>query len=216
MNQRFDPTPTSSIDDSAQNGGARPVLLVLTGTVGVGKSTSANTTAKQLRLYGLSVAWIDLDLVYGMLRQREGFDDPDIWRATRRCAAVMASHCFADASDVVIVEGGVHTPDELADIVDAPQAQHEAVFVSLHARYETVHARVMADSDPGRVASKVPALLQRLYTEYDAAAPFLREASTCIGLDALSAEQAGQHIAALVMAARAGPHPTVQSRPTSP
>ncbi len=100
-----------------------------------------------------------------MARQREGFDDQDTWRVARHSAAVLADHFFAQFASVVIVEGGFYTEVEQHQFIDALQSRPRVVFVTLHASFETVHARVVADTDPGRVASKVSAFLRDLYAE---------------------------------------------------
>ncbi|QTN27361.1 adenylyl-sulfate kinase [Rhodoferax sp. AJA081-3] len=177
-------------------------LVVLTGPVGVGKSTSAHAVARHLRSAGVPVACLDLDQLYCMTRQREGFDDQDTWRIARHSAAVLTEHFFEQFANVVIVEGGFFNKTEQHQLVDALQSRPRLVFVTLHASFDTVQGRVMDDADPGRIASKVPAFLRHLYAEYEAALPFLRDASTGIQADDADAEQVGRQIAALVTSAR--------------
>jgi shikimate kinase len=173
-------------------------LVVLTGPVGVGKSTSANAAARDLRASRLSVACLDLDQLYCMVRQRDGFDDQVTWRAARQTAAVLSDHFWQRVASVVIVEGGFFTEAEQYELIDQLRSQPHTLFVTLHASFDTVYTRVMADIDPERVASKVPAFLRHLYTEYEAALPFLRGATTCIQVDNSDAEQVGKQIAALI------------------
>jgi shikimate kinase len=179
-------------------------LVVLTGPTGVGKSTSANAVARDLRASGASVACLDLDQLYCMVRQRDGFDDQATWRAARQTAAVLSDLFLQRVANVVIVEGGFLTEVEQHELIDQLHSQSHTVFVTLHASFDTVHARVMADIDPGRVASKVPAFLRHLYAEYEAAMPFLRDATTCIEVDHSDVEQVGKQIAALVKGAPRG------------
>jgi shikimate kinase len=177
-------------------------LVVLTGPVGVGKSTSANAAARDLRASGLSVACLDLDQLYCMIRQRDGFDDQVTWQAARQTAAVLADHFLQQVASVAIVEGGFLTGAEQHELIDQLRSQPHTLFVTLHASFDTVHTRVMADSDPHRVASKVSTFLKHLYTEYEAALPFLRGATTCVQVDNLDAEQVGKQIAALIKGVR--------------
>jgi shikimate kinase len=181
-------------------------LLVLTGPVGVGKSTTASAAARQLRGFGLAVACIDLDQIYCMIRQREGFDDQDTWRMARQSAAALADHFFNRVASIVIVEGGFLTQEEQDELIEALPSKPHTEFVTLHASFDTVHARVIADSDPGRVASKVPAILKELYVEYEAALPFLRETTKCIQVDNCSVEQVATHISVLVKGSAGGGH----------
>ncbi len=179
-------------------------LVVLTGPVGVGKSASANVAVRDLRASGVSVACLDLDQLYCIVRQRDGFDDQVTWRDARQTAAVLSEHFFARLASIVIVEGGFLTEAEQRELIDGLQSQPHTLFVTLHASFDTVHTRVMADIDPHRVASKVPAILKQLYTEYEAALPFLRVATTCIDVENLDVEQVGKRIAELVKGAPRG------------
>lgn len=173
-------------------------LVVLTGPVGVGKSTSAQAAARHLRSAGLSAACLDLDQIYCMVRQRDGFDDQETWRMARHAAAVLADHFFEQFARVVFVEGGFLAEVEQRQLMDALKSRPCVMFITLHASFDAVHTRVMADADPGRVASKIPAFLRQLYGEYEAALPFLHSASTGIQVDDADVEQVGMQIAALV------------------
>ncbi len=115
---------------------------------------------------------------------------------------MLSDHFFQQVASVVIVEGGFLTEAEQHELIDALHSQPHILLVTLHASYDTVHTRVMADADPRRVASKVPAFLRYLYTEYESALPFLREGTTCIQVDSSDAEQVGKQIEALVMGSR--------------
>ena len=178
-----------------------PTLVVVGGPVGVGKSTAAQAAARLLRAQGVSVACMDLDLLFCMIRQREGFDDPATWQAAQRAAAVMADHCFVDVADVVIVEGGFLNAADHHQLVGSLQRQPQprTVFVTLHATFEAVLQRVMADTDPGRVASKVPATLRQLYASYEKAQPYLRQATCCITAQGCALEKVAEQIAQRVL-----------------
>jgi shikimate kinase len=184
-------------------------LVVITGPVGVGKSTAANVSARQLRATGLSVACVDLDQLYCMARQQDGFDDEGTWRIARQTAAHLCDHFFQCVASVVIVEGGFLKKEEQDELVDGLNAKPHIHFITLHASYETVQTRVMADADPGRVASKIPSILRRLYTEYEAALPFLRNASNFLQVDTHDVEQVGEQIAIIVNATADAPSPSV-------
>jgi len=179
-------------------------LLVLTGPVGVGKSTTASAAARQLRGSGLAVACIDLDQIYCMIRQREGFDDQGTWRRARQSTAALAEHFFGRVASIVIVEGGFLNQEEQVQLIEALHSKPHIEFVTLHASFDTVYARVFADSDPGRVASKVPAILKQLYIQYEAALPFLRETTKCIQVDNSSVEQVATHVSVLVKGSAGG------------
>lgn len=175
-----------------------PTLVVLTGPVGVGKSTTAGAAARILRESGLAVACIDLDQIYCMIRQRPSFDDQGTWLLARQSTAALAEHFFGCVASVVIVEGGFLTRSEQAELLEALPSTPRTEIITLHASFETVHARVMADTDPGRVASKVPTVLKQLYVEYEAALPFLRETTTFIEADNRDVGQVAMQVAAML------------------
>ncbi len=161
-------------------------LLLLTGPVGVGKSSTAQVAARLLRAQGIGTACVDLDQLYVMARQEEGFGSAATWQLARQSALLLAEKFLQTQVEVVIVEGGLLVADDLHDLQPSPGIRR--CFVSLHASFKTVSARVMADTDPGRVASKQPTILRALHDEYEAALPYLRERSVCIDADVRPAE----------------------------
>lgn len=173
-------------------------LVVLTGPVGVGKSTTAGATARILRGHGLTVACIDLDQIYCMIRQRDGFDDQRTWLSARKAAAALTEHFFGHVASVVIVEGGFVTESEQCELLEALRSTPRTEIVNLHAPFHIVQARVMNDSDPGRVASKVPTILKQLYVEYEASLPFLQRNTKCIDVQSYNVEQVAMQVAAIV------------------
>lgn len=178
-------------------------LLVISGPVGIGKSTAAIQTARELRKRGMPTSILDLDEIYRMLRQEEGFDNQDTWRHARQAAANLAAFAFHRIAKVVIVEGSFHTEAELLDLTSGQNVSHRVVLVSLCAPFSEVHKRVMNDADPRRVASKIPAFLEQLYAEFEAALPYLRCRGHCLDVGNLSVGQVGTELASLVVSADA-------------
>jgi len=88
-----------------------PLLIVITGPVGGGKSSTAVALASELRRSQAEVAVIDLDLVYGFVRQT-GFGDEVAWNRARVGAAALTNAMFSSGMSVVIVEGEFFTPQE--------------------------------------------------------------------------------------------------------
>jgi shikimate kinase len=172
-------------------------LLLLTGPVGVGKSSTAQAAARLLRAQGVGTACVDLDQLYVMARQEEGFGSAATWQLARQSALLLAEKFLQTQADVVIVEGGLLAPGDLLDLQAASGIR--CCFVSLHASFDTVSSRVMADTDPGRVASKQPAILRALHDEYEAALPFLRERSVCIDADARPTEAVADELVAVML-----------------
>jgi adenylylsulfate kinase-like enzyme len=87
----------------------KQMLVVITGPVGGGKSTVALALADRFRESRRTAAVIDLDVVYCMARQGEGFDEANVWNTARHGAAALADAFFAEGMEAVIVEGEFFT-----------------------------------------------------------------------------------------------------------
>jgi shikimate kinase len=170
-------------------------LVVLTGPVGVGKSTTAGATASILRGYGLTVACIDLDHIYCMIRPSDDFDSRETWLLARQASAALTEHFFEKVASVVIVEGGFLAQTEQNELLQALQTKPRTLIVTLHAPFDTVYARVISDTDPGRVASKVPTIFKQLYVEYETALPFLQSTTKFIDVQNCEVEQVAHQVA---------------------
>lgn len=103
-------------------------LIVITGPVGGGKSSTALALAHALRPTGLAVAVIDLDQLYGVVRQPRG-DDEIAWNLARAGAAGLANALFGKGVPVVVVEGEFFTPEELVALLEAHLEQSEPADV---------------------------------------------------------------------------------------
>ena len=134
-----------------------------------------------------------------MLRQEPGFDSQTTWRNSRRSAAVLAEHILREVVPVVVVEVGFYTPQEIQELLEQTSVRPRVVHVTLHASFDVVQARVMADQDPRRVASKIPTVLKQLYEEYQAAVPFLKTCGPFLDVSSSGADEVGAAIAALVI-----------------
>lgn len=153
----------------------------MTGPVGGGKSTVARHVADRFRELGRAAAVIDLDLVYCMARQTEGFSEQGVWATARRGAAALADSFFTEDIDVVVVEGEFFSqeePDALLGSLVTPAASY---FVALVVSYEKALERV--SGDPTRGMSRDPDFLKRLRAQFTQALPFLRIASLLVEAD---------------------------------
>ena len=160
-----------------------PLLLVITGPVGGGKSTVAKCLADLLRAAGLETAVIDLDVVYCMARQVADFGNHTTWRAARQGAAALAETFYANGIQAVIVEGGFLSALEHAQLREHVHSQVQEHFVTLLVSAPKALQRAQDDPDPGRVASRLPDVQALLYAEFEAALPYLTSASTVIPAD---------------------------------
>ena len=162
-------------------------LVVVTGPVGAGKSTTSLALAQSLRCPDIAVAVIDLDQMYGFVRQQDGYGEPAAWLRARQGAGVLADCLFNTGMSVVIVEGEFFTTEELGALTAPIQSAVEFSFFTLQLAYERNLERVQGD--PLRGASKNPSFLKRLHTQFVQALPFLQEQSVVITTDALRLDQ---------------------------
>ncbi len=72
---------------------SEPLLIVITGPVGGGKSSTALALSRVLQETSLA-AVIDLDQIYGFVRQSDEADDDVAWQRARRGAAGLALALF--------------------------------------------------------------------------------------------------------------------------
>ena len=174
-----------------------PTLVLLAGPVGAGKSSTATALAVHLRAGGRPAATIDLDVVYGMARQRDGFGDEQTWTLARRSAAALAEQFFDGGIAVTVIEGGFYTSAERNDVLDVLRPEIRVIPVTLNVSFDGVQRRVQADPDPGRVASRIPAVLRWLHDQYENALPYLRANSTVMDADGVTLTEVVERLAAL-------------------
>lgn len=164
----------------------QPLLIAITGPVGGGKSTTSLALAGSLRRDGASVAVIDLDQVYGFVRQRPGWDDQLAWKRARLGAAAVANTWFAHGMAAVIVDGEFFNAEEWNTLIGPLDPRIVHCFFTLRVSYEQALVRVQRD--PSRGGSKDPTTLRVLHRMFAEAMPFLQKASHVIDADGISLE----------------------------
>ena len=154
----------------------------------------------ELRASGYPTAVIDLDLVYCMARQREGFADEDTWRTARQGAAVLADTFFASGASVVAVEGGFFTQEECDGLCDHLASSVRLRLVTLNVSFEQGLRRARSDPDPGRIVSRETEVLRLLHGQFAEALPFLRANGLVIDADGRSPFELARSTAESVLA----------------
>ena len=160
---------------------SKPILTVVTGPVGGGKSTVSHVLAGVLREAGYKTAVIDLDLIYNMSVQNRDKWEPDNLFTARHGVAALADVFFGDGVEIVIVDGEFFNRKELDNLYNNVTTEVDYKFVTLNVSYEEVSARVAADFS--RTASRNPQILRRLYTMFEEAQPFLKDSSLFVDAD---------------------------------
>lgn len=128
------------------------LLVVITGPVGAGKSTTSLALARSLPGPDVAVAVIDLDQMCGFVRQHEGYGEAAAWARARQGAGALANCLFTSGMSAVIVEGEFFTAEERAALTTQLHASCVGYFFTLRLSYERALERVQGDptrGDPG-------------------------------------------------------------------
>jgi adenylylsulfate kinase-like enzyme len=143
------------------------VLIVISGPIAAGKSTTARALAREVERRGEAAAVIDLDLVYEMLEHDGARKDDDArWAQAQRAAAALASRFAKDGVDVVIVEGDF-LADDRRPFLEALDESAEPRFVTLRVSFDEAVRRI--DGDATRTFSRDRDFLRRYYDKAEAA-----------------------------------------------
>jgi shikimate kinase len=165
----------------------QPLLIIMTGPVGGGKSTTSIALARALRRTDLSVAVIDLDQMYGFVQQQDGYDDQTAWARTRYGAGGLANALFATSMSIVIADGEFFTEQELSTLRALLPPDIEQRFFTLRLSYDQALVRVQGD--PARGVSKDPVILRSLHDSFAQALPFLEKVSVVIDTNTLTQDE---------------------------
>ena len=175
----------------------RPVLVVLNGPIGSGKTTVSVALAGLVERTGHRAATIDLDEVWAMVdHQRPRRGGAPAWSLARRGVAALADEFFHDGVTVVIVNGPFFQPVERSQLLDRLATSAEVRYVTLNVSFEEALRRTQADADPRRDTSR-----QRnwLLSHHEQAAPLfepLRETDLIVETDGRTLDQVTRRIAA--------------------
>ena len=175
-------------------------LIIVTGPVGGGKSTTAHCVAICLREFQLATAVIDSDIVYLMARQEPDFGDQNIWKATRRATAALVESFYASGLDAVVVDGAFWSEREYSELKSHLVSEVQETFVTLMVSDHEALRRAQTDPDPNRGASRLPEVQVSLYAGFSAGLAFLEQNSKVIHTDHERTEAVAKQIAEMVVA----------------
>lgn len=132
-----------------------PLLVVINGPIGVGKTTVSITVAGLLEAQGHRAAAIDIDELWVMVdHQKPRKGGLTQWSLARRGAAVLADEFFADGVEVVVVNGPFYQRAERAQLLDRLRTRVDVRYVTLTVPFEEALRRTRADPDIRRDTSR--------------------------------------------------------------
>ena len=179
------------------------MLVLLTGPVGGGKTTTALALRDELRRRGHRPAVVDVDLLYLMADDGQpAFSSAETWRIAYRSAAALADLFFDSGLSVVIVEAGFFTEEERAWLCDHLRSDALRKYVTLDLSFEETLRRVTADPSDDRVATRNPAVLRWHYDRFVEARAFLSETTAIFDAEHLTPPELAVRIRAALVSSR--------------
>lgn len=164
-------------------------LIVVTGPVGGGKSTTAIALAALLRSAGRTAAVVDLDDVYGMAQQGPGWTELAAWTSARLGCGALATAFFDTGIDDVVIDGEFFDAAMVADLLKPVSPDVTVTWFALLVSYPDTLRRVQDDENRIGLPSSNPNFLKQLHDQYTGALPFLRENFVCLDADHRPVEQ---------------------------
>lgn len=177
-------------------------IVLLTGPVGGGKTTTSVALAEQLRARDRPTGVIDLDVLYPMAQQTEPrYADIATWRIVYRSAAVLAETFFESGLEIVVVEGGFFSAEEHGWLCDYLRSDLAVLLFALDVSWDETLRRVRGDPNRYRVGPPNSAVVRWHYDAFARSRPWLRDMGVVVAADKRTPEELARTIADAVLAA---------------
>jgi hypothetical protein len=189
-----------------------PLVLVIVGPIGSGKSTVSRALATRLRLSGRMVAVIDFDAIVAMIggfEQLQAYTShvqtgnsaapsPD-WLKVARGAHGRLVGCWSSHGADVVVQGPFASAEEEEPFLQELPAGIKLRRLRLMVSYETALNRVLKDETP-RNLSRDPTFLRAAHYHAAAMEPFLPEADWTFDTETISADEVAAVVEPILLA----------------
>jgi shikimate kinase len=177
------------------------MVIVITGPIASGKSTVARELAGELERGGLTVAVIDLDVLYDTLVGNGSKADGATWTLARHEAATLTNTFVEQGQAVVIVEGSFNRPSHRATLARYLNAGADPHYVALRVSFEEALRR--AQGDPTRGVSRDPVVLGSYFAKVSPVLAGAPATDIVIDTERMTPTDAAAAIASLVRPASA-------------
>jgi shikimate kinase len=145
----------------------RPKLIVISGPIASGKTTTAQAIATWARGRGLTAAAIDMDDLVEIVRGRDWSTawSATNWRVARGLAGALIDRLVENEVQVVTLAGPFFNLYERDELQGAVASGPDVRFVTLETSLEETQRRCAADET--RVVTRDPAFVTRIYAGID-------------------------------------------------
>jgi AAA domain len=189
-----------------------PLVVIIVGPIGSGKSTVSRALAARLRLSGRVVAVIDFDAIVAMIGGFEQLraysshaqpgnsaaSSPDWLKAARESHGRLVG-CWSSHGADVVVHGPFASEEEEEPFLQELPAGIKLRRLRLMVSYEVALNRVVKDETP-RNLSRNPAFLRAAHYHVASMEPFLPEADWTFDTEAISADEVAAVVEPILLA----------------
>lgn len=176
-------------------------VVVISGAVGSGKSSTSLLIANHLKQADQRVAVVDIDLVYSMCHPGQGFG-PDGWDVTHRASGVLAANLVDQGFDVVVVEGEFGSNEELINLFGALHVDCLTSAYTLDATFAEICRNVASDKQRVGMPSANVSSVRGHFERFALRLPQLRKCTSVVSVLGRSGEEVSREIAERILERR--------------